>query len=163
MLDETESYLLKVNNTRFLIDLFALKSIYNFDIGNLDLSIKYLEKSVKLARPGGLIRVFTDMGKKIREVILASPLSTRDDKYIDQILASFKKKIKHIPVDVFSLREKEILQCLSQKLSNKEIGTVLFISEKTVKNHLNSIYHKLDVGSRREALIAAREKQLLSK
>jgi len=161
LLDETESYLLKVNNTRFLIDLYALKSIYNFDTGNLEISMKYLEKSVKLARPGGFIRVFTDMGEKMREVILASTMSTRDDKYIDQVLSSFKKKIIHAPVEALSLREEEILQYLSQKLSNKEIGTKLFITEKTVKNHLNRIYRKLDVSGRREALNKAREKDLL--
>jgi LuxR family maltose regulon positive regulatory protein len=163
LLDETESYLLRVNNNRFLIDLYALKSIYNFDAGNLEISMKYLVKAVKLARPGGFIRVFTDMGEKMREVILASTMSARDDTYIDQILTSFKNKIKHAPVDALSMREKEILQYLSQKLSNKEIGTKLFITEKTVKNHLNSIYRKLDVSGRREAYNKAREKDLLQK
>jgi len=161
MLDEIEVRLQKVNNSRFLIDLYALKSIYNFDAGNLEISMKYLEKSVRLARPGGFIRVFADMGEKMKEVILASPMSARDDKYIEQILASFKNIIKHIPAETLSLREEEILQYLSHKLSNKEIGKILYISEKTVKNHLNSIYRKLNVSSRREALIKAREGHLL--
>ena len=48
-------------------------------------------------------------------------------------------------------REKQILDCLSDGQSNKEISTTLNISVETVKSHLRSIYKKLNVKSRIEA------------
>jgi DNA-binding NarL/FixJ family response regulator len=52
-------------------------------------------------------------------------------------------------------REQEILRILMQGDSNKEIGRKLFISEKTVKSHLNSIFKKLNVRRRLEAILCA--------
>ncbi|MEO0726286.1 MAG: response regulator transcription factor [Bacteroidota bacterium] len=49
-------------------------------------------------------------------------------------------------------KEEEVLQLLGQKKSNKEIAQALFISEATVKTHLNHIYKKLGAKSRREAV-----------
>lgn len=52
-------------------------------------------------------------------------------------------------------REREVLICLSSGSSNKEIAEALFISEKTVKSHLNSIFRKLNVSRRLEAILYA--------
>jgi len=52
-------------------------------------------------------------------------------------------------------REMEILQYVVKGSSNREIGTSLFISEKTVKNHLSSIYRKLAVEDRTQAALKA--------
>ncbi|MEL6659762.1 MAG: response regulator transcription factor [Bacteroidota bacterium] len=49
-------------------------------------------------------------------------------------------------------KEEEVLQLLGQKKSNKEIAQALFISEATVKTHLNHIYKKLGAKGRREAV-----------
>ncbi|MDI6869438.1 MAG: helix-turn-helix transcriptional regulator [Coprothermobacterota bacterium] len=50
-------------------------------------------------------------------------------------------------------REKTVLDQLLQGKSNKEIAMVLGVSEKTVEKHLTSIYHKLDVSGRAEAIV----------
>jgi DNA-binding CsgD family transcriptional regulator len=50
-------------------------------------------------------------------------------------------------------RENEIIQLLFSGLSNNEIGGKLFISESTVKKHLNSIFFKADVNSRTQLLV----------
>lgn len=52
-------------------------------------------------------------------------------------------------------REKEVLCLLTTGCTNKEIATALFISEKTVKSHLNSIFRKLDVTRRLQAILYA--------
>jgi len=48
-------------------------------------------------------------------------------------------------------REREIMNLLAKGLSNKEISVELFITHKTVKNHLHTVYGKLGVSSRAEA------------
>jgi DNA-binding NarL/FixJ family response regulator len=52
-------------------------------------------------------------------------------------------------------REQEILRCLTTGCTNKEIAESLFISEKTVKCHLNSIFRKLNVTRRLQAILYA--------
>ena len=52
-------------------------------------------------------------------------------------------------------RETEVLRLLARGMSNKEIGTELFIGEKTVKTHVSSILSKLDVPSRTQAALYA--------
>lgn len=52
-------------------------------------------------------------------------------------------------------REYEVLSLIAEGLSNKDIADKLFISEKTVKNHVSSIFKKLDVNDRIQAAIFA--------
>ena len=56
---------------------------------------------------------------------------------------------------ILTPREKEVLLHLTQGSSNKEIANQLFISEKTVKSHLNAIFKKLNVSRRLEAVLYA--------
>jgi DNA-binding NarL/FixJ family response regulator len=60
-----------------------------------------------------------------------------------------------------SEREKEVLICLVEGLSNKEIAKKLFISDKTVKIHVSKIFKKLEVKSRSQVVIYAVQNQLV--
>ena len=62
--------------------------------------------------------------------------------------------------DLLTPREKEVLSYLVKGLSNKEIGKSLFISEQTVKCHLNHVFQKIHVTSRPEAILHAIRKGL---
>jgi DNA-binding NarL/FixJ family response regulator len=57
-------------------------------------------------------------------------------------------------------REQEILKLISAGNDNREIAATLKIEEKTVKNHINSIYSKLGVPGRREAIYYMLGKEL---
>jgi NarL family two-component system response regulator LiaR len=59
------------------------------------------------------------------------------------------------PEDQLTDRETEVLKCLAQGRSNKEIGAQLFISEKTVKTHVGSILDKLGLADRTQAALYA--------
>ena len=59
-----------------------------------------------------------------------------------------------------TVREREILGCLTTGVSNKEIAEKLFISEKTVKTHLNSIFRKLRVTKRLQAILYALDRNV---
>ncbi|MGD9793397.1 MAG: response regulator transcription factor, partial [Acidimicrobiia bacterium] len=52
-------------------------------------------------------------------------------------------------------REVEVLQLIANGQSTPEVATALFISQKTVKNHLASIYEKLDARDRTQADVMA--------
>ncbi len=54
-------------------------------------------------------------------------------------------------------REREILDLIAQGHKNPEIAKSLFLSPKTVRNHVSNILHKLQVADRTEAIIRARE------
>lgn len=54
-------------------------------------------------------------------------------------------------------REEQILKCLAQGLSNKQISEKLFLSEGTIKNYISTIYHKLDVKDRFQAALKAKD------
>jgi len=58
-------------------------------------------------------------------------------------------------------RELDILKTMVMGLKNKEIGEKLFISEKTVKTHINKIFKKLGVNTRTKAILTAVEKQIV--
>jgi len=65
------------------------------------------------------------------------------------------------PAEPLSERERAVLRLMPTILANTEIAGELFVSVNTVKTHLRSIYRKLEVGSRREAVVKARELELL--
>lgn len=50
-------------------------------------------------------------------------------------------------------REMEVLRCIAKGFNNQEIAQTLFVSEKTVKNHLTNIFRKINVNDRTQALI----------
>jgi two-component system NarL family response regulator len=63
--------------------------------------------------------------------------------------------------DSLTGRESDVLTLLARGKSNKEIGVSLYISETTVKSHLRSIFAKLNVLSRTEAIAAASRRGLV--
>jgi DNA-binding CsgD family transcriptional regulator len=60
-----------------------------------------------------------------------------------------------------SAREQEVLRRVAQGLSSKAVGRQLFISASTVNQHLTSIFHKLGVTTRAQAVAVAVQQGLL--
>ena len=71
------------------------------------------------------------------------------------------KLAERVSGEALSPREIDVLQRMAVGKSNKEIGTELFISEGTVKTHIKSIFNKLDVVSRTEAVATANRRGLI--
>lgn len=68
-----------------------------------------------------------------------------------------------VTADIFgelTERESEILRRMAQGHKNAQIAETLFISEKTVRNHITNIFSKLDVNSRAEAIVLAKDNGL---
>ena len=54
-------------------------------------------------------------------------------------------------------REREVLELIARGLDNAQIASQLSLSAKTVRNHINSIFNKLDIPNRAQAIVRARE------
>lgn len=77
-----------------------------------------------------------------------------------QIAGVLAERVMH-PDQALSAREIEILKAVQTGASNRQISTMLFISEATVKTHLIHIYSKLGVDNRTAAVDKAREKRII--
>ncbi len=64
--------------------------------------------------------------------------------------------------ELLSDREYEVLTLLARGMSNRRIAEELYISEKTVKNHVSNVLRKLDVNDRTQAVITALKKGLVT-
>lgn len=79
-----------------------------------------------------------------------------DGFYADPRLSALllKRNVERTPSDL-SPRELDVVRLIGQGLSNKEIGTRLMLSDKTVKNHVANIFVKLNVNARTQVAIYA--------
>jgi DNA-binding NarL/FixJ family response regulator len=66
-----------------------------------------------------------------------------------------QKQEVRLPLHLLTRRECEVLQLLADGKSNRGIGEALFISEKTVKNHVSNILQKMNVNDRTQAVVMA--------
>ncbi len=76
------------------------------------------------------------------KIVEVGPIVEVDQQKIDQL--------------GLSERELEVLQLISDGLSNKQIGETLFVSESTVKTHVSNLFVKLDVKRRTQAVTQAK-------
>jgi len=70
-------------------------------------------------------------------------------------IKSREKTADKVTLDNLTPRERDVLRLVAQGLSNKEIGQTLFISEDTVKKHVQTIMAKLDASDRTQAAVKA--------
>lgn len=85
---------------------------------------------------------------------VASGLNLFEEDDIDAVLAEYRLPTLTSAADSITGRERDVLKCLVRGISRTEdIAEELFISQKTVKNHLASIYEKLGVNDRAQAVV----------
>ena len=69
---------------------------------------------------------------------------------------------KDVNIDALTPKEKEVLALVAKGASNQEIANKLFVRDVTVKTHLNSIFKKLKVTNRTQAVLLAMQMNLIS-
>ena len=104
---------------------------------------------LKDSSPNDLIKAISEVhiGRSYIHNSAASILASNTNKV--------EENIEMENIKLLSKREYEVLVLLSEGHNNKSIGEKLFISEKTVKNHITQIYKKLKVKGRVQATIFA--------
>lgn len=141
-----------------------------------------LERALTIAAPEGYVRIFLDEGEILQAQLAAwairntgSPLQIYVAKLqmalgewpttpITQALGPlFPNAHAALPtlIEPLSAREVEVLHLVHGGLSNSEIANNLIVTVGTVKKHINNIFGKLGANSRTQALVRARELNLL--
>ena len=125
--------------------------------------IEYLLKAVNIGVDGYMLKdsESSELRKAIFSVI-------DGDVYIQPSLIPMlnskviERDIDKVKIEKLTRRELEILKLLSIGLLNKEIGEDLKISERTVKNHISSIFRKIDVTDRTQAAVFSIKNNLVN-
>lgn len=116
-----------------------------------------LVRAVRAGAAGYLVKDCTT-DEIVRVVNQAAEGQTTLSPEIAASMLSEVNKLEPAPADhegLISRREVEVLQLISEGLATNEVADQLFISIKTVKNHLASIYSKLDSRDRTQAVLRA--------
>ena len=140
--------------------------------GKQQAAIAILEHALLQAEPQGYVRLLLDEGSTVAKLLSQLLKAPQHDKkhvvsqtYIKKLvdafeagLPSYSKGVLSTPPlqDPLSARELEVLQHLNNGLSNREIAQHLLVTVGTVKRHTNSIYSKLGVQGRFQAITQAR-------
>ncbi len=125
--------------------------------------IEYLLKAVEIGIDGYILK--DSDSAELREAIF-TVLS--GESYIQpSMLPMLESKIiqrnnDQAKIDLLTRRELEVLKLLSVGLYNKEIGEKLEISERTVKNHISSIFRKINVTDRTQAAVFSIKNNLVN-
>jgi DNA-binding NarL/FixJ family response regulator len=103
-------------------------------------------------------------GERLREAV---HIAARGESFLDppvatKVLAELSRLRAHAPAGggeqgPFTSRELDVLKLLVRGASNKEIAAALFLTEGTVKNHVTHVLSKLQVTSRTQAALRARQ------
>jgi LuxR family maltose regulon positive regulatory protein len=142
--------------------------------GENEAALTALAGALSLVESGGYVRVFVDEGEPmaqlLRQVASRGMVAKADvtRAYVERLLAAFEVSqakgtfLTAQPlVEPLSERELEVLRLIAGGLSNQEIAQELVIAVGTVKAHTSTIYRKLDVRGRAQAVIRARKLNLL--
>ncbi|EAG2276831.1 response regulator transcription factor [Listeria monocytogenes] len=108
-----------------------------------------LVEAVKIVDNGGAYIHPSVAIKLIREYRHLASTNTSQGVY------GYQQPEVKMPLHILTHRECEVLQLLTDGKSNRGIGETLFISEKTVKNHVSSILQKMKVNDRTQAVVTA--------
>jgi LuxR family maltose regulon positive regulatory protein len=135
----------------------------------------YIESCLALAEPEGYIRIFLDIGEPARELLAAYLRldAPGHKRYAQKVLDAFSPSGEASAeastpgsqpaglIEPLSGRELEVLRLMALGRTNQEIARQLVVARGTVKAHTASIYRKLDVANRTEAVARARQLGIL--
>jgi LuxR family maltose regulon positive regulatory protein len=159
------------------IEIMSLQALAVQAQGDLAPALAALARALALAAPEGYIRLFVDEGAPMAALLREAHARGIAPTYVAKLLAAFPRTedrglrtesfhsvLSPQPsalIEPLSERELEVLRLIAGGHSNQAIADRLVVAVGTVKKHINNLYGKLDVQSRTQALVRARELKLL--
>lgn len=175
LLKRLNHLLSKEDRLRDRIKSIILQSLIVEQIGKMDAALAHLEDALRLAEPQGYIRSFIDEGERMTALLAAYKQTRHTAKetieqrvpvvtmeYVQMLLLALNVEPEEQQQSKVSLTEQEIrvLRLIADGLANKEIAARLGNANETIKWHIKSIYRKLGVSNRVQALQIARESNI---
>lgn len=170
----------------WIIKLLCLRAMLQVKRGSREEARRSMDEALEIGADGGHRRVFADEGVVVAQLIQeiadrrmqlqGSDAGSVPLEYVMQVLHACGERpsqpFREQPVaeeafdlirnDAFSEREIQILKLVESGMGNRDMASKLFLSEATVKWHLQNVYTKLGVNKRTSAIARARELSLLS-
>lgn len=154
------------------VEVGLLQALTAHTDGNLDQALTFLEPTLRLAQAKGIIQIFVDEGPPAARLLYEAVNQEIEPEYAQSLLATFpiettdpvtaSKSETEEWVEPLSERELEVLNLIAEGLSNREVGERLYLTANTVKAHARTIYGKLGVNNRTQAVGRARALGLIS-
>ncbi|HEX2909484.1 MAG TPA: LuxR C-terminal-related transcriptional regulator [Chloroflexia bacterium] len=150
---------------RSLIEILVLLSLMHTAQGDMPAALGALERSLTMAEPDGFVRIFTDEGPPVAQLLQEAARHKIAPAYVRQLLSALGQAeeitpVKQVLIEPLSERELQVLRLLGSDLSGPEIAHQLMVSLNTLNTHIKNIYTKLGVNNRRAAVHRADELHL---
>jgi len=161
----------KTRNIPKIIDLQVLRAVGYWRKNNIEKAREAIYHALINAIDGNWVRPFEEVGSEISNLFSLVDADSKAGKFASVLLAKLSEnnvttdrnlntenQTKNAyDLNQLSNRELDVITLLAKRFSNKEIAGELYISESTVKRHTITIYQKLGVNKRRNAVVKARE------
>jgi LuxR family maltose regulon positive regulatory protein len=166
-LDRLANMALETGAHRYLLDVQILQALHKQAANLHDQAREIISNAFRIAAPEEFLRPFLRYGETIRPLLIGAQAGEGDDDFHRGIREAL---LEWGPIDApqptglsepLSNRELEVLRMLPTHLSTTEIADELCVAPSTIRSHIKSIYNKLDVHSRTEAVDRAVELELL--
>ncbi len=154
-----------------VLEILVLRALALEAQGNRTSALSTLERALVLAAPEGYIRLFVDEGTPMRALLRQAHARSSVPGYVASLLRVFgEQHVSDLPppstlpsplAEPLTEREREVLRLLLAGASNREIARRLVLSVNTVKRHVYNLCGKLGVQSRTQAIVRARDLNLL--
>jgi len=147
-----------------LIFIYVMRALLRYQLGKEDGALQDFRKALSMAEPESNLMPFIEYSSGMSALYGQLPQQIKHKPFVETILRNIELTVDEGHNQEFakaravlSQRELGVLGLIAQGMSNQEIAEKLFISLHTVKTHARRINSKLEVKSRTQAIIKARE------
>ncbi|MDZ4828477.1 MAG: helix-turn-helix transcriptional regulator [Actinomycetota bacterium] len=164
MLDVLTAALLdaKAGHPRTRVEMMVLGAPAAERLGDESGAREWVQRSLDTAEPDDFRAPFLGYGRDVAGLLERYAWQAGPHHgYAVEILEEVRRSDPPVFVEPLTDREHAVLQYLPTMMSNVEIARELFVSVNTVKTHLKAVYRKLGVERRRDAVLRARQLEIL--